>query len=89
MKVILFGSVAEDRATPMSDVDIVLIVNHTDRRFLERPREYTSFFDGCEIPVDLLIYTRNEMEENPPTLLSHALQSGIVLYEAGSEPRQG
>ena len=39
-KVILFGSVAENRGLPSSDVDILIVVSESKHRFLDRIPQY-------------------------------------------------
>ncbi|MBE0617497.1 MAG: nucleotidyltransferase domain-containing protein [Proteobacteria bacterium] len=54
----LFGSFAEGRAGPWSDVDLV-VVQPTDAPFVERPRGFRDLMD-LGVPVDVLVYTPGE-----------------------------
>ena len=56
----LFGSLARGEATPASDADIVLVLSHSSRPFLERPPDYA--LEDCGVATDILAYTRAEME---------------------------
>lgn len=63
-KIVLFGSLAADKALPSSDIDLVLIVENTNTRFLDRPLEYIDFFDNIGISsVDLFVYTEEETKK--------------------------
>ncbi len=64
-QVILFGSLAEDRATVFSDADILIIVNNSTKRFIDRPLDFVEYFQNIGIEVDLFVYTRKEIEQKP------------------------
>ncbi len=55
----LFGSFAEGKCGPWSDLDLV-IVHETDRPFIERPLDFTELQD-LGFPVDILVYTPEEL----------------------------
>jgi predicted nucleotidyltransferase len=83
-RAIVFGSFARGEASRRSDVDL-LLVQETDRRFLERYdgllREITQAVSGRD--VDLLIYTPQELTQlaHRP-IVAAALREGITLYES-------
>jgi predicted nucleotidyltransferase len=54
----LFGSFAEEKCTPWSDLDLVVILQ-TDLPFVERGRDFEDLFE-LGIPIDLLVYTPQE-----------------------------
>lgn len=58
--VYLFGSLAEGRAVPGSDADILILLERSEDRWLDRPLAYRPLFDGVDLPVDLFCYTRDE-----------------------------
>ena len=60
----LFGSFAEGRAIPGSDVDLLLVLSKADTPFLQRPQLYLDYFADIELPCDLFCYTREEIEKN-------------------------
>lgn len=62
-EVILFGSLAEDRATAFSDADILIIVKESTKRFIDRPLDFIKYFQHIGIEVDLFVYTRKEIEQ--------------------------
>lgn len=77
LKIILFGSLAEKRAVPGSDADILLILQRDDSPFMERLVEWSRRFT-LGFPVEVFPYTKKELN-NP--VASQAIKSGIVLFE--------
>ena len=59
-KVLLFGSFAKGNYTPESDVDILIIVKHSDVPFLQRRDSYVDFFNNIPFDVNILVYTEDE-----------------------------
>lgn len=82
--VISFGSMAEGRVGPFSDVDLIAVIPG-ERRFLDRLREA---FDAIapRVAMDLLIYTPDEFsrmkEEN--AFLARALEGGMIVHGKSS-----
>lgn len=82
-KIILFGSYASGNATNDSDLDL-LIIQET-----ELPRHKRSFniqksLKGSMIPMDILVYTSKEFEDerNQKNSFLHSLiQNSEILYE--------
>jgi len=79
-KVILFGSVAEKRATPASDVDIVIIVEDSSQRFLDRPLPFSKYFQDIGLGVELFIYTQKEIAEEDIPFVRTAFKKGEILF---------
>ncbi len=83
-KIILFGSWAWGKPEPDSDVDM-LIVKESFRPRAEREYELRSLLFPSEIPVDIIVYTPNELKqkiENDHNLfLKDIVNNGITLYE--------
>jgi predicted nucleotidyltransferase len=77
----LFGSLAEGRAVPGSDADVLLLLERSHRRWLDRPLDYGAAFEGVGLPVDLFCYTREEADRTP--LPRQALIGSVVLATAG------
>ncbi|MDQ7841272.1 MAG: nucleotidyltransferase domain-containing protein [bacterium] len=75
----LFGSLAEGRAVPGSDADLLILLERSDRRWLDRPLDYSSYFEGLGLPVELLCYTVEEAEANP--VARRAMERGLLLAE--------
>lgn len=63
--VYLFGSLAEDRAVPGSDADVLVMLERSDERWFDRPLRYLPTFDDVEMPVELFCYTPEEAERAP------------------------
>lgn len=77
-EVVLFGSFAKDRATAFSDIDILLIVAYSDKRFIDRPDAFRDYFNDIELQVDLFVYTEAELKRDIP-VVKRALSEGRCL----------
>lgn len=75
-EIILFGSLAEGRAVPGSDADILIVLWEDDRPFLERVGDWLSRFD-VDFPVEVFPYTVAELD-NP--VAREALATGVRLF---------
>lgn len=80
-KVILFGSVADKKETPLSDADILIIVDDSTLQFSERALPFRKYFQGIGLGVDIFVYTCKEVEEERIPLVNSALKKGKVLFE--------
>jgi len=86
-KIYLFGSQARNQANKDSDIDF-LIINESNKpkriQTLEFRKELRSHNN---YPIDLLIYTPQEFEEEcdiKGTIAYHAKKEGEILYEKES-----
>ena len=80
-RIILFGSLLEEKPGLTSDLDL-LIVWDTSLGFFERTAELYRRLQP-RVATDLLVYTSKEMERMIHTpLVRRALEEGKVLYEA-------
>ena len=77
MKVVLFGSVAEKRAVPGSDVDILIVLKGDNKSFLERIAEWSEKL-SLDFPTEVFPYTEQELN-NPLAL--EAIRKGVILFE--------
>ena len=82
-KIILFGSYAEGRATPESDIDILTI---TDERLIPQDRYSLShkLFNDFPIVVQLILITPDNYEETKDVIGGIAYPAsnhGRILYE--------
>ena len=75
----LFGSLADGRAVPGSDADVIVLVSESARRPLDRPLDYLPYFDDVGLGVDLFIYTPEESERIP--LARSALARARPLWQ--------
>jgi predicted nucleotidyltransferase len=81
-KIVLFGSYANGDATEDSDLDL-LIVKNSDIPTNKRCRELRKRLRGIKIPLDLLMYTQEEILEWKDTktaFITQVLESGKVVY---------
>jgi len=82
-KVILFGSMASERVSEWSDLDLV-VIKDTPQPFLQRLKEVALL---CRAPVgvDYLVYTPGEFDQmiadRNPFILQEVVAKGKVLYE--------
>lgn len=81
-EVILFGSAADERAGPNSDIDIIVVAPFRKSRAL-RGRELVSLFDVYAAPLDLQFFTREEFEREahePSSFAAMVDRHGKRLY---------
>ncbi|MGQ9622120.1 MAG: nucleotidyltransferase domain-containing protein [Candidatus Caldatribacteriaceae bacterium] len=76
-KIVLFGSLACDRALPGSDANILVVLTESKKPFIERIEEWLARI-CIDFPVDVFPYTKEELS-NP--LVQEALKNGKVLFE--------
>jgi predicted nucleotidyltransferase len=84
-KIILFGSLAADRVSEWSDIDL-LIIKDTDKRPIERNIEVCRLVRPA-VGIDLFIYTPQEFKallEERYTFILNILKTGKTLYEKRS-----
>lgn len=82
-KIILFGSYASGNATTDSDLDL-LIIQETELPRHKRSFDIQKSLKGSMIPMDILVYTIKEFEEerNQKNSFLHSLiQNSEILYE--------
>uniref|UniRef100_A0A7V4TJJ9 Nucleotidyltransferase domain-containing protein n=1 Tax=Candidatus Caldatribacterium saccharofermentans TaxID=1454753 RepID=A0A7V4TJJ9_9BACT len=75
-QIVLFGSLAQGRALPGSDADLLIVLARSDKPFLERIGEWLTRI-RLGFPVDVFPYTRDELHV---PLAKEALRTGIVLF---------
>ena len=82
-KIVLFGSRGRAEERPDSDWDILVIAD-SERPRHERAGPLYSALSDMREPVDILVYTPEEVEEwkdVPQALVTAATREGKVLYE--------
>ena len=82
-KIILFGSYANGTANENSDIDL-LLVKHTNEVPVDRSATVRKSLRGFLFPMDILVYTPEEIEhskESKFSFVSQVLKSGKVLYD--------
>ncbi len=81
-KIILFGSYGDGNPTEDSDLDLLIVKESNIPRY-KRGREIRKHLRGLKIPVDLLVYTKNEIQKwsNVKTaFITTVMGKGKVLY---------
>ncbi|MFH1440693.1 MAG: nucleotidyltransferase domain-containing protein [Candidatus Omnitrophota bacterium] len=81
-KIILYGSVAKNKATKDSDIDI-FIIKRTHKKLLDRIKDVFDIVD-CQIPIEPIIYTPSEVKKRLKMgdfFIKDILKEGKVLYE--------
>lgn len=82
-KIILFGSHAWGKPGESSDIDLFIIVPHSDQPSYRRARDVYRCLRGIGAPVDAIIQTHDEVERNrtvKTSLVRKVLEEGRVLY---------
>jgi predicted nucleotidyltransferase len=78
-KVVLFGSLARGTATAGSDADILIVLRDSDEPILGRTRHFADTFRDVGLPVELFVYTENEIAGDTSSIAENALKTGIEL----------
>ncbi|MCM8761939.1 MAG: nucleotidyltransferase domain-containing protein [Candidatus Omnitrophica bacterium] len=70
MDIFLYGSFVKNNYTPLSDIDIAIILSNSDKNFIKRQDDFIDYFSGLEMDVNIVVYTDKEFnklikEENP------------------------
>ena len=81
----LFGSHAWGSPEKDSDIDLFVVVEKSSLSVTERMRIAYSRLWDISIPMDIIVYTEqelNEKKEHPSSLSRKILSKGVVLYEA-------
>ena len=85
-KIILFGSYATGKPTEDSDLDL-MVIKATDLPRPQRTVQVRKMLYGAMIPIDLIVYTPQEIaesKENKFSFVSEVLNTGKTLYERAS-----
>jgi predicted nucleotidyltransferase len=80
-EIIVFGSLARGTAVPGSDVDLLIVLERSDRRFLDRISVFLPGPFPCG--VDVFPYTRAELEKmqgEGNSLIAAALSEGRTVF---------
>lgn len=82
-KLILFGSAATDTMNENSDVDLIVVKQTTEPKHKRSASIYKHLM-ALKIPLDIVVYTPNEYNEeakNSYSFLHNALINSKVMYE--------
>ena len=84
VRIVLFGSAAQGRMGPDSDIDLLVVVKDG----LHRRRTAQSIFkrlSGLGVPKDIVVVTESDVlahKDDPGLVISPALKTGRELYHA-------
>lgn len=81
-KIILFGSYAIGNPTEDSDLDLLIVKEQTLPRY-KRGREIRKYLRGLKVPVDLIVYTNEEIQnwkDVKTAFITRVIKEGKVLY---------
>jgi len=84
-KILIFGSFATGNTHPNSDLDLIIIKN-SDLPRHKRSIEIQKSLIGSMIPMDILVYTNQEFEEEKlqkNTFINLLNNSYKIVYERG------
>lgn len=64
-RIVLFGSLAKNTYTASGDADLLVILERSDQRFLDRVPEFQRLFVEASVPVEVFPYTEAEARSFP------------------------
>lgn len=82
-KIYLFGSYATGMANEDSDIDLLVVKETLEPRY-KRSIEIQRLLIGSKLPVDILVYTNEEFENeklNTYSFINSAIQGAQLMYE--------
>lgn len=83
-RIVLFGSRAWGHPTEASDIDLLVIVSHSEQSPAERATRAYRSLRGIDVPKDIIVKTRDEFDRNrsiKSSIEHRIVEEGIVLYE--------
>ena len=84
-QIFLFGSYAYGKPNRDSDVDLLIVISHSDEPSYRRSRGAYRALRGILIPTDVIVMTNEEVQRKRAvrsSLVSQVLREGKLLYEA-------
>ncbi len=82
-KIYLFGSYATGLANEDSDIDLLVVKDTIEPKF-KRSIEIQRLLIGTKLPVDIIVYTNDEFENeksNRYSFINSAIQGAQLMYE--------
>lgn len=82
-KVVLFGSYAWGVPTEDSDLDLFVVVPHSDQPIYHRIRSAYKALRGLRIPVDIVMQTQSEVDRAKTvktSLVKKVFEEGRILH---------
>jgi uncharacterized protein len=86
-KIILFGSYASENSNADSDLDLI-VIKDTDQPKHLRGIEIRRLLIGSMVPMDILVYTQKEFDEEKSerySFINYAIKNSKILYERNSQ----
>jgi len=77
LEIVLFGSLAERKAVPGSDADILIVLKDDKRSFMEGVAAWQEKF-SLGFPIEVFPYTEKELD---CPIAVEALKTGTVLFD--------
>ena len=77
LQIVLFGSLAERKAVPGSDADLLILLKEDKRSFMERVAAWQEKF-SLGFPIEVFPYTEKELD---CPIAVQAMKSGTVLFD--------
>jgi len=87
LAVVLFGSLADGRLSVGSDVDLLLVLSHSQHSFLDRVFLYIP--EDFPVDVDVFPYTLDEIRKGQPLARQALAQGRVLWHRAGFELHRG
>jgi len=84
-KIYLFGSFAWGTPKEDSDLDILIVVDHSEQKPYKRMKPAYQALREIRVSKDILVYTEEEFEKlalEPSSLFHKIKLQGVKLYEA-------
>ncbi|HLA47812.1 MAG TPA: nucleotidyltransferase domain-containing protein [Nitrospinota bacterium] len=82
-KIILFGSYAWGVPEKASDIDLFIVVPHSEEPSYRRARAIYQSLRGVGVPIDVIVQTHDEVERSKgvaTSLARNVLEKGKLLY---------
>lgn len=82
-KIYLFGSYATGMANEDSDIDLLVVKETLEPRY-KRSIEIQRLLIGTKLPVDIVVYTNDEFENEKlkqHSFINSAIQGAQLMYE--------
>lgn len=83
LEVYLFGSYAWGSPDSESDLDLLIVVDHSNEKKYKRPVAGYKALIGLKVPNEIIVYTKNEFDanSNDVTTLAYKIKhDGRLLY---------
>jgi predicted nucleotidyltransferase len=87
LEIRLFGSLARGERNPWADADWLVVLEHSDRPYRDRPPLYK--LAGSPVPMDVTACTHEELERELAAgnrFLRRVLDESLVLYARAVAP---